>query len=103
MRRTHSTSAPMSPSTARSCAPRRLSISGITRSLEMVIASATLSTTTIPVAAEMPPTIVISARPCAPALSGSARTVKSRLIEPSGNIFSPAMASGATNRLISTR
>ena len=69
----------------------------------MVIASARLSSTTMPVAAERPPIIVNSAIPCAPASSGSARTVKSRLIAPSGNIFRPAMASGATNRLISTR
>ena len=59
-------------------------MSGITRLLEMVMASATLSTTTIPVAADRPPTMVRARRPCAPALSGSARTVRSRLIEPSG-------------------
>ena len=69
----------------------------------MVIAKARLSSTTIAVAAETPPIIVSSATPRAPAASGSARTVRSRLIAPSGNIFSPAMASGATNRLMRTR
>ena len=38
-----------------------------------------------------------------PAASGSANTVRSRLIAPSGNILRPATARGATNRLISTR
>ncbi len=103
IRRTQSTSAPMSPSAADAGALRRLSRSGITRSLEMVIESATLSTTTMPVAAERPPTIVSSATPCAPALSGSARTVRSRLKEACGKILRPAMARGTTNRLISTR
>ena len=99
IRRTHKTSAPMSPSAADAGAPRRRSRSGITRSLEMVMASATLSTTTIPVAAERPPTIVSSATPCAPALSGSARTVRSRLIDPSGKILRPAMASGSDEQI----
>ena len=75
----------------------------MTRSLETVIASATLSTTTMPVAAESPPSIVISASPRAPAASGRARTVRSRSIAPLANVASPAIASGATNRLISTR
>ena len=56
----------------------------MTRSLETVIASATLSTTTMPVAADRPPSMVVSARRCAPALSGSASTVRSRSIAPSG-------------------
>ena len=75
----------------------------MTRSLETVIASATLSTTTMPVAAERPPIIVVSASTRAPAFSGSASTVRSRSIAPSGNVASPAIASGRTNRLMSTR
>ena len=85
------------PSPARRGARSRI---GMTRSLETVIASATLSTTTMPVAAERPPIIVVSARPCAPALSGSASTVRSRSIAPSAKVARPAIASGATNRLI---
>ena len=46
----------------------------------MVIARARLSSTTMPVAADRPPIMVISATPRAPAASGSASTVRSRLI-----------------------
>ena len=97
-----STRAPISPAaTASPCAARRRSRIGMTRSLETVIASATLSTTTIPVAADRPPSMVVSARTCAPALSGSASTVRSRSIAPSEKVSRPAIASGATNRLMS--
>ena len=96
-------SAPISPAAARACARGRLSRIGITRSLETVIASATLSTTTIAVAAEMPPIIVVSARTGAPALSGSASTVRSRSKPPCGNFDRPATASGSTNTLIAIR
>ena len=75
----------------------------MTRSLETVIASATLSTTTMPVAAESPPIIVASASSPQPAFSGRASTVRSRLIAPSGNVASPAIASGRTKRLMRTR
>ena len=54
MRRTHSTVEATSPPW-RWAQPRRSS-SGITRSLLTMIASATLATITIPVAAEKPPT-----------------------------------------------
>ena len=75
----------------------------MTRSFETVIASATLSTTTIPVAADTPPIMVNSATPFAPAVSGRARTVRSRSMAPFGNTVRPPIASGMTNRLISTR
>ena len=93
----------MSPDGASALAARPRSRIGITRSFDTVIDKATLATITIAVAAERPPIIVSSARPCAPALSGSASTVRSRSIVPSANVARPAIARGATNRLIATR
>ena len=75
----------------------------MTRSFETMIDSATHSTMTLAVAAESPPTMVISAIAGEPACKGKASTVMSRSIEPSGNTNWPATTSGMTNRLIATR
>ena len=60
-RRISSTRAPLSPAAGLAAPPSPRRISGITRSLETVIDTATLSTTTMPVAAETPPIMVSSA------------------------------------------
>ncbi len=68
-----------------------------------MMASATVSTITIAVAAESPPTKAVSAIRSNPVESGSASTNMSLSTWPRGKMRSPAIAIGITNRLISTR
>ena len=72
-------------------------------SFDAMMASATVSTITMAVAAERPPTKAVSASNSEPALSGKASTNMSLSMPPCGNVSSPAIAIGITNRLISTR
>ena len=64
------------------------------------MASATLSTTTIPVAAETPPIIVDQREPGALARSGQRQNGQIAVERRVRENVSPASASGATNRLI---
>ena len=75
----------------------------MTMSFDTMIASATNSTITIAVAADRPPTKAMSVNNSECARSGSASTNMSPSVSPSGNVSSPAMAIGITNKLISTR
>ena len=84
-------------------ASRRCSTSGMTRSLEIMIDSATDSTITMAVAADRPPTKAAMVSTFDPVCSGSASTNMSLSTEPAGNVIRPASAIGTTNRLISTR
>ena len=102
IRRTVSSSVPMSRCPA-SSAPRRRSTSGMKMSFETMMASATHSTMTIAVAADNPPTKAASARASAPAASGNASTNMSVSTLPCGKVSSPPIATGTTNRLIRTR
>ncbi len=68
-----------------------------------MIASATVSTITIAVAADSPPMKAISVISSECAASGSATTNMSLSTCPLGKLNSPAIAIGSTNRLISTR
>ena len=72
-------------------------------SLETMIASATVSTMTIAVAAERPPMKAMSVITSECAASGSATTNMSLSTRPAGNIARPAIAIGSTNKLINTR
>ena len=83
--------------------PRRLSASGITMSFDTIMASATVSTMTIAVAADKPPMKATSVINSEWAASGSATTNISLSTRPAGKVSSPAIAIGSTNRLISTR
>ncbi len=95
------------PASCGSLAPanraRRLSAKGITMSFDTMMASATVSTITIAVAADRPPMKAISAIALEWAASGSATTNMSPSMRPAGNVIRPASAIGTTNRLISTR
>ncbi len=82
---------------------RRCASNGITRSFEIMIASATDSTITMAVAADNPPMKAIRARICEPAESGSASTYMSLSTASGAKVSSPASAIGMTNRLIRTR
>ena len=86
-----------------SSAPRRCSTSGMMRSFDTMIESATDSTITMAVAADSPPTKAAMVRMLEPACSGSASTNMSLSTVPAGNVSRPASAIGTTNRLISTR
>ena len=72
-------------------------------SFDAMMASATVSTITIAVAAERPPTKAVSASSSEPAESGSASTNMSLSTLPGAKVIRPATAIGMTNRLISTR
>ena len=80
----------------------RRSSAGITRSLDTIVPSASVSTATIPVAADTPPTKASTASQDAPALSGRSSTIMSALC-PDGSTSTPASAIGSTNRLMSRR
>ncbi len=68
-----------------------------------MMASATVSTITIAVAADNPPIKAAIVKNDACAESGSASTNMSLSTPPCGNVSRPASAIGITNRLISTR
>ena len=72
-------------------------------SLEIMMASATVSTITMAVAADRPPTKAAMVSTFDPACSGSASTNMSPSTLPAGKVSRPAIAIGTTNRLISTR
>ena len=72
-------------------------------SFDTMMASATVSTITIAVAADRPPMNAIAANNCECALSGSASTNISASVPPAGNVSNPATAIGITNKLINTR
>ena len=72
-------------------------------SLETMIDSATHSTITIAVPADMPPTKMTTLSRLAFASIGSASTNMSASTAPNGKVTSPAIAIGITNRLIATR
>ena len=72
-------------------------------SLDTMIASATVSTITMAVAADRPPTKAAMVSTFEPACSGSASTYMSLSTVPAGKVIRPAKAIGTTNRLISTR
>jgi hypothetical protein len=76
---------------------------GMTRWLEIMIATATESTITMAVAAERPPRKAMSAMVPAPSRSGRASTVMSRSTVPSRKSASPPSAIGITKRLMRTR
>ena len=82
---------------------RCFSTSGITMSFDTMMASATVSTITMAVAADRPPTKAAMVNRLERASSGSARTYMSLSTWPGANVRSPASAIGSTNRLISTR
>ena len=104
MRRVVRSCAPASPACCDlPCAARRLSTSGTTMSFDTMMASATVSTITIAVAAERPPMKASSVTISECAASGSATTNMSLSTRPAGNVSRPAIAIGSTNRLISTR
>ena len=96
-------SEPGSPASMRRRMRRARSMSGMTRWFEIMIDSATQATITIAVAADRPPIITNTASVVAPDSSGSASTVMSRSITPSGKVRRPAMASGMTKMLMATR
>ena len=102
IRRTISSSPPTSSRPVIS-GSRRCSTSGMTMSLDTMMASATDSTITIAVAAESPPTkaAIVNRSECA--ASGNAKTNMSLSTWPGANVSRPANAIGTTNRLISTR
>ena len=101
MRRVVNSQAPASLAPA--SVARRLSTSGTTMSFDTMMASATDSTITMAVAADSPPTKAMSVISSECAAIGSASTNMSLSTFPAGNVSSPAMAIGSTNRLISTR
>ena len=77
-----------------------------------MVLTAMASTMTIPLAADSPPMKATSARPCAPAASGSESTKVSALARAAApapgrastpKYSSPPKAIGNTNRLISSR
>ena len=72
-------------------------------SFDTMMASATVSTITIAVAADSPPMKARMVSTPDPACSGSASTNMSLSTLPAGNVSRPAIAIGMTNRLISTR
>jgi len=72
-------------------------------SFDTMIATATLSTITIAVAAERPPMKANIAKKSDFAASGSASTNMSLSIVPLGNVVRPAIAIGTTKRFIKTR
>ena len=72
-------------------------------SFETMMASATVSTITMAVAADRPPMKASSVKVSDFATSGSASTNMSLSTLPAGNVSRPAIAIGSTNRLISTR
>ena len=65
--------------------------------------SATVSTITMAVAADRPPTKAAMVSKAEPSRSGSASTNMSLSTAPGENVSRPAIAIGTTNRLISTR
>ena len=82
--------------------PRRLTMSGMTMSLEIMIDSATVSTITMAVAAESAPAKAASVTASAPASIGSASTKVSASAElPKRSM--PAAAIGTTKMLMSSR
>ncbi len=82
--------------------PRRSRI-GMTRSLHIIVDSAIVSTITMAVAADRPPTNAKSASASWPWFSGSASTNVSASTRPCGNSSRPPKAIGSTNRLMATR
>ena len=102
VRRTFSSSPPTSARLV-SSASRRCSTHGITMSFDTMMASATVSTITMAVAADRPPMKAISVKMSDLATSGSASTNMSLSTPPAGKVSRPAIAIGSTNRLISTR
>ena len=101
-RRTVSSSEPTSSRPVIS-ASRRCSTHGTTMSFDTMMASATVSTITMAVAADSPPTKARMVKTLDPACSGSASTNMSPSTWPAGKVIRPAIAIGTTNRLISTR
>ena len=80
----------------------RRSSTGSTSSLHTMLLSATLSTTTIDIAADSPPMKASSDSQRAPAASGRVSTTMSGSA-PRGSTSSPANAIGSTNRLMANR
>ena len=72
-------------------------------SFDTMIESATVSTITMAVAADSPPTKAVSANRSERAASGSASTNMSLSTPPGSNVRRPANAIGTTKRLINNR
>jgi len=79
------------------------SSTGITRSLQIIVDSAMVSTITMPVAADRPPMNTNSASASRPCTIGSVSTKVSASICPSPNCISPAKVIGSTKTLIANR
>ena len=82
--------------------PGRRSSTGTSRSLHTMVLRATLSTTTMAVAADSPPMQASSASQGLPVASGRVSTAMSGSL-PGGSSSSPAKAIGSTNRLMANR
>ena len=82
---------------------RRRSSTGMIRSLQSIVLSATVATITIAVAADRPPRKVNRVSRCRCSTIGRSSTMKSASTVPRGKRSSPASAIGRTNRLITRR
>ena len=74
----------------------------MTRELETIVASAMVSTITMPVAADRPPMKTSSASAGCSAASGRASRKASASVPPSPKVSSPATAIGSTKTLMSS-